>query len=322
MKIYRRTCDGSAGIAVDDARFLAANDEDEIIRLYRNGEGPGDPIAEFDFADRLRGDPDVECDIEGAAAVGDVVYWITSHGRDGAGRRRGNRRRLFATRLAVEGDAVRLTWIGRYDRLVEDLCDPECWRAAEEKRTPKIIKALAKATRLDDKRSATLAPKKKGLCIEGLAANPATGALLLGLRNPIPGGRALVIPLLNPADLVAGGAARAEFGRPARLELRGLGVRSIGFVPAIGAYLIVAGLSGEGGRSCLYRWSGSAKQKPVFDRTLPRSSTFAPEAIVTYGDGAWTQLLGDAGAREIRGVLCKDLPEDERFFTDRWIKLG
>jgi len=45
MKVYRHICDGSAGLAVDETRFLVANDETEIIHLFRNDTKPAEPIA-------------------------------------------------------------------------------------------------------------------------------------------------------------------------------------------------------------------------------------------------------------------------------------
>ena len=53
MKKYWQSCDGSAGVAVDRLRFLAANDEDEVIRLYRNDNETGAPLACFNFAREL-----------------------------------------------------------------------------------------------------------------------------------------------------------------------------------------------------------------------------------------------------------------------------
>ena len=38
-----------------------------------------------------------EADLEGSARVGDLIYWIASHGRDSNGRRQPHRLRFFAT---------------------------------------------------------------------------------------------------------------------------------------------------------------------------------------------------------------------------------
>ena len=43
--------------------------------------------------------------------------------------------------------------------------------------------------------------------IEGLCPTP-EGELLIGFRNPIPGERALIVPLKNPGELIEGKPAR------------------------------------------------------------------------------------------------------------------
>ena len=65
---------------------------------------------------------------------------------------------------------------------------------------------------------------KDGLNIEALAATP-QGTLMIGFRNPIPDGKALIVPLDNPQQVVAG--ERAKLGPPIELSLKGLGIRSI-----------------------------------------------------------------------------------------------
>lgn len=327
MKIYHGACDGSAGCAVDAAHFFAANDENQVIHLYRNDNSPGQPLAAIDFSDALDAGPGAECDLEGAAAIGDVVYWIGSHGRDGDGVWRPARHRFFATILSGAGAEARLTWRGRYyARLLEDLCDPACWRTRDEKRTRKTIEAIAAAAGLGEPRRRKLAPKRKGFNIEGLAATP-DGALLIGLRNPVLKGRAIVVPLENPSALVSEsvsqsvskGGARARFGPPARLDLDGRGVRSLSYLPAIGAYAVIAGpAGGEDGPYHLYRWSGAAEAPPTIEDALDEFDGFAPEALITYGDSDRVQILGDGGRVRRGGVACKERPTAEQFFTDRW----
>ena len=59
-----------------------------------------------------------------------------------------------------------------------------------------------KLAQFDLKTAETITPKEPGgLNIEGLTSTP-EGALLIGFRNPIPEGKALLIPLKNPLDLV------------------------------------------------------------------------------------------------------------------------
>ena len=317
MKIYRHMCDGSAGVAVDDAHFFAANDDDQTIRLYRNDNSPGEPLAAFNFSRELGADADNECDIEGAAEIDHVVYWITSHGRDKDGDLSPARHRLFATTLKGKKEKARLEWVGRYDQLAQDLCDISCWTTSDKRSTRRVVRAITRATRLEDDKVKKLAPKKRGLNIEGLAAGPG-GILMIGLRNPIPGGRAIVIPLQNPAALISGEDQKARFGHPARLKLGGRGVRSLCYAPAIRDYVIIAGRADSEGPFRLYRWSGAPDDKPKAGEKLKEFDGFAPESIITYGESPRIQILGDGGSLSHGGDECKDRPEEQKFFTDRW----
>lgn len=94
-----------------------------------------------------------------------------------------------------------------------------------------MFRDILEDSRLDQfnlKEAETKAPKAEGgLNIEGLTATP-EGELLIGFRNPIPDGKALLLPLKNPSDLVKNpDTAKAIFGEPITLDLGGLGIRSI-----------------------------------------------------------------------------------------------
>lgn len=79
---YRGTCDASAAVRLGSLLFVSASDEDYILRVYKH-EAPGKPCGTVDLAPFLKpADPDKEPDIEGAAVVGDRIYWVTSHGRN------------------------------------------------------------------------------------------------------------------------------------------------------------------------------------------------------------------------------------------------
>src|SRR5262249_2930550 len=121
-----------------------------------------------------------------------------------------------------------------------------------------------------------LAPKLPGaLNIEGLSPTP-DGHLLLGFRNPIPNGKALLVPLLNPADLIE--SKPAKFAEPILPDLGGLGVRSMGL--GDGKYLIIAGPYGTDGESRLYEWAGpNTSPKPIAGIELPG---FSPEGLAFY----------------------------------------
>lgn len=195
--VFFGMCDASAA-AIDEERFVVADDEDNILRVYaRSG---GHALSELDVSEFLENQGKKkakEADLEAATQIGDQVFWITSHGRNSKGKDKPERQRLFATKVRVNGDAVEITPVGQpYNSLLDDLI-------ADEK--------LARY-HLDE--AAALAPKAAGgLNIEGLAATP-EGYLLIGFRNPLPGGKTLIVPLLNPTEVVTGN--QAKLGAPIR----------------------------------------------------------------------------------------------------------
>jgi hypothetical protein len=159
--------------------------------------------------------------------------------------------------------------------------------------------------------AARLAPKLPGaLNIEGLAATP-ENHLLIGFRNPIRDGLALLVPLLNPAEIIEGG--RAQFGDPIRLDLGGLGVRSMEW--GNGRYLIIAGHHDADGVSRLYEWAGPGARPSVVEGVTFAGSN--PEGIAFEAEnGAYDEfVLSDDGTLQIDGLDCKALrdPATRRF---------
>src|SRR5207249_2978588 len=216
---YLGSCDASAAVAIDTNLVVVASDEDSRLRVYHRDLG-GLPVQTFDVSDYLgleRHSP--QTDIEGGTRVGDRVYWITSHSRNPDGKFRSNRYRFFSTRFQVKNGKVEINFVGdAYRNLVADLAS-----------APQL-------KQFDFSKASSLPPKSPGgLNIEGLCATP-EGHLLIGFRNPVPNGRALLVPLENPDEVIAGKAAK--FGEPILLRLDGLGVRDMAYQN--GRYLIIA----------------------------------------------------------------------------------
>ena len=292
-------CDASAAVGLTDKVFAAASDEGSVLRVYSRERG-GAPLQSINLSAFLDLDPrDPEPDLEGAARMGDRAYWITSHARNKSGKERRSRDRFFAVQIVTNAQRVELKMVGKpYEHLLDDLV-----------RDPKLKPFnLAAASRLE--------PKARGaLNIEGLSATP-DGRLLIGFRNPIPAGRTLLVPMLNPDAVVQGQAAK--FGEPILLDLGGLGIRDVAYWN--GKYAIIAGSYDGKGQARLYEWQGGT--------STPRRLKHAhlkglnPEAIVFYPDtgGEQFQLLSDDGNQLVNGKPCKELADPNRqHFRSIWI---
>jgi multidrug resistance efflux pump len=286
--VYRGMADASAGVAIDYDWMVVADDEESVLRLYEREPG-GLPTAEFDLTSFLNfGRGDKEADIEGSARIGDTIYWVTSHGRNAEGKLQASRHRVFATRLTIVDRYPVLTPHGRpYTSLLNDL-------TSDPRLEPFALAAAA-----------TRPPKADGgMNLEGLCPGP-DGSVLLGFRNPIPGGRALLVPLLNPHEVVTG--ERAVLGPPQLIDLGGYGIRSLEQIQ--GRYFILAGSPKGGGRSRLYVWDGTERAPDRVSEPALRSLN--PEAITAFEFAGitWFHVLSDDGTRLVDGVEAKRLAD-------------
>jgi hypothetical protein len=299
---YTGICGASAGAAVGSSAFVVADDEANELRVYRRKQG-GPPLQVVDLSAELeleRRAP--ETDIEGAAELAGRVYWISSHSRNHLGKAHANRYRFFATILSTTNGEASISMAGRpYKDLLNDLI-------------------AAPALRPFDLRTAAEKPPKApgALNIEGLCAT-ADGQLLIGFRNPVPGGKALLVPLHNPAGVISG--QRAQLGPPTLLDLGGLGIRDMAYWN--GVYLIIAGPFDGVGKSKLYTWAGGeARPKHLKEIDLKGLN---PEAIIIYPDKGLreVELLSDDSTLSRQGGRpCRDVPPDQRHFRAVWVRLG
>lgn len=285
---FTHMADASAGEGLGGGLFVAASDEDNVLRVYRLEQG-GAPVATWDASPHLaleRKSP--EADIEGSAKIGDVIYWITSHAPNREGKPRPNRRRLFATRVAVTNGVPSLQFVG----------GPVSTLLADLGRDPRYAGfGLAAA--------ALRPPKTPGsLNIEALC-DTSEGGLLIGFRSPVPDGQALLAPLDNPAEAVAGQPPR--FGDPILLDLAGDGLRAM--ARDGGDYLILSGSPLSGGAPRLYRWRGAGAAPQPLPLPLPRDAT--PEALLVCEQGGKRVVLtlSDDGTRLIGGRPAKEHPD-------------
>ena len=304
--VFTGMCDASGGVPLDARTFVVADDEDNVLRVY-DTKAPGAPLWSVDVSSAIglrgkpgkQGKPDKrppETDIEAATRVGDIALWMTSHGRNSSGKLKPERLNLFGTALPKRG--VVLTLSGKpYDHLLDDLL------------------AEPRLARFGLKQAAELAPKEPGgLNLEGLTARP-EGGVWIGFRNPIPEGKALLIPLLNPERVLVG--EEATFGDPLLLDLGGLGVRAISSHD--GRYLILAGPFDSREGSKLFGWDGRGKPTLIAQQTL---NGLNAEGFFSPAVGRQVLVLSDDGSRLIDGTECKRLRDPaKKRFRARWLSL-
>ena len=288
---FTHTADASAGEWLGDGLIVIGSDEDSVLRVYSLAQG-GAPVATWNAAPWLNLEPkSPETDIEGSAKIGDIIYWITSHAPNKNGKPRPNRKRFFATRVTVTNGVPSFQFVGA----------PVSTLVADLDRDPRYaVFSLA---------AASLRPPKTPGClnVEALCDTP-EGGLIIGFRSPNPKGQALLAPLANPADVVAGKPPR--FGDPVLLDLGGNGVRSM--FRQGDDYLIMSGSYASEGTPCLYRWNGRTAPQPVPLPGLPADANPEGMTIVERGGRHTLLVISDDGTRGIDGQPAKTLADPAR----------
>jgi hypothetical protein len=298
-------CDGSNGISTGPRHFVAASDDNNIILLFETDGARSKPL--LDLNSWLGFSPHNgkfrECDLEGAARIGDRIFWIGSHGRNNEEEERKERQVFFATAITGSGENTGLQPVGQpYKELLRDLI------------------SHGNLHGLDFAEAAKKAPKENGaLNIESICALGQT--LYIGFRNPIPAGKALILPMTNPAEVVEKGTP-AKFGDPILLDLEGLGIRDM--VWWRDAFLIVAGdyrIASEPGAKPpkLFLWEGADKQPRALQVKL---GDLNPEAAILFedDDSGKLLLLSDDGNQKVGAGKMKDLEPSARWFRSVWIE--
>ena len=295
---YIGTCDASAAIGIGRDHFVVGDDEQHTLFVYRAGKPAA--AAKVDLG-RYLGAFDShgeagEIDIEGAARIGDRIYWISSHGANGKGQPQPTRRRFFATTIVSTASVptVQALKTPPYTQLLEKaLANPKLAPLFEDaaKRSPE---------------------SEQGLSIEGLAATP-DGQLLIGFRNPRPEGKALVLPLRNPAAVLDTGAD-PDFGELMHLDLGQRGIRSLEW--GGDNYQIVGGPHGDRRNDPKalsferYKWDGPGTQPTRVSQN--KFGNINPEVIFRMnGTGRW-YVLSDDGDFPVGNQTCKDLKEAKK----------
>jgi len=296
IKKYSGISNPSGAVALSNDLLVIADDEDNLLRIYDKNivEQPLQTIKLSSvFKNIIKDGEDLEIDLESAAEVDGIYFWIGSHSSSRTGEFRPSRHRLFALEInpGTKGKFTASAVGGIYTTLISD---------------------LTKDYRFDnwnlDEANKNQAKSINGLSIEGLAATKNKG-LLIGFRNPLVGGKikndrlvngkALVVELLNPFAVIHG--ENAQFADPIELDFNGYGVREITRRKK-NKYLIVAGPYHENietenhklEKTRLYTWSKKSGKLNQFKKVDLGNLNI--EAAVFYpGNFDQVQLLSDDG---------------------------
>ena len=304
--LYRGTSDASAAVAVGEAMFVVADDENNVLRVYKVSQTCL-PVFSCDLTQFLDIEMEhAEADIEGATMIGERIYWITSHGRNRDGKMRPNRYRFFATAVKVQDQNITISPVGTPCRtLIHSLIKTESMRRLQLDRATRFD-----ATNLTEKERKSLAPKENGLNIEALCASADGKIIYIGFRNPRPYSKALVVPLNNPKQVIEK-KQPPIFAAPLLWDLKGYGIRSIEYSYFHKVYFIIVGAHDEKPGFALYRWSGDKDSQPVRVQGQTRMPfcaigesgekdfdkyNFTPEALITFKACDKFLLLSDDGS--------------------------
>ena len=228
-------------------------------------------------------------DLEGLAAdPAGFVYGITSHSRNADGDAKKAREKLV--RFRVDGDRV---------------VQPQVVSGLKTALTATHA-VLAAAAKVSDVKASG------GLNIEGLEVSPDQRQLLIGLRSPLRGGRALIARLDNPRAVFESDETPRIAPVLDELDLDGHGIRGLCHVPAMGAYLVISGpTSREPADFGLWSWTGQAGA-PARRVSLAGLAGFAKaEGICpgVVGGQARIVIVSDDGSRAAKraaGFLLLD----------------
>ncbi len=276
---------GASGVAaLPDGRVIIAEDERRhpLVAVDLFAAGTAHEFAESDIKSAFRR--------TGADALNDLeaitidrrgrLYATTSHAVPRDGKQTDDR--TWLVRFEVTGDA-----------LTNTSATASLGRALGEL-DAQLFEAIGRKVKTSDP-----AP---GLSIEGLAWDPRTDRLLVGLRAPLRDGHSLVVSVDNPDEVFDIGA-RPKLSGPFQLDLDAQGIRDFTYDAELGGFVIVAGASGLSayGHAEVWLWSGpggSTAMKlrtPVLDDLKPEgvaALTVAGQRLLLFAcDDGW--LDGD-----------------------------
>jgi hypothetical protein len=319
MLVFNGICDASAAVALDEARIIVGDDEQPWLSVYRLSGGEAEARIPLPHAAAPAGDDAPEADLEGATVFDGRIVWISSNGRNKNGKVRPERFQLFAShRLSPD----RQRWLEAFSPSFGGLLEAIAASAGPDYQP--LRKSIGDLRHTDE----DLAPKQKGFNVEGLSATGDGRFLLVGLRNPQPGGRAILFRVDNAEELLDGSTSKVALGPVVALDLGGRGIRDIAWSPAHRAYVIAAGQTDDdksGPGFALFTWDGVGGPREIrsFRHVLDAQPFFHPEAVLPLLERSGGQpvpsrrvlVISDDGTKPLPGgIPCKGAGEGRKSF--------
>lgn len=233
----------SAVQQLPDGRILVVEDEAlrfvSVLSVARDGRLVEDPATDLRL---IRGFGRKVSDLEGLSSDGTgFIFAATSHSLTKDGESPSSRNQLL--RFQIQGSTV--SDLRVYQGLRDALQSSETLKDAIEAETGQR-------------------PDFEDLNIEGLAFNPRTQTLKLGLRAPVVADKSIILVIENPEQVFTADA-EPRFGKPILLDLKGGGIRALSYDPILNAFLVVNEIEDETGVkvSRLWAWSGEPGGHPA-----------------------------------------------------------
>ncbi len=263
----------STVVQLADGRILIAEDEGDMpLYLSRVVNLKGNLILE---PVQLQGTDVALDDLEGSALGKDGnVYLITSHSVNKKGKRK--KKREVLVRLTIKDDKI-----------------------LEIKTYNGLLLPIKKALR---SKSGIGAAELQQLNIEGLYFDSAKKKLLLGLRTPLAGNKAIILVLENPSALFSKGQAPKFQQKNIYLEMGGGGIRSITYDSRHKVYLLTNEIPNKKGklRPAVWAWNGKPHSQPsrVVLPKLKGIKNIEGITLVKYQKKTFILMVADDGIRK------------------------
>lgn len=205
------------------------------------------------------------------------VFAITSHSRKANGKRADQREQL--ARFGLDGDRIVDFQVIRNLR----------------KKVSKQHEALKESARIRNVKD------EGGFNIEGLSFDADKQKLLIGLRSPLAGSKAIIAVLDNPHAVFENDEKPLISERLIELDLAGGGIRALCYDPHLGGFLILSRKPGKPFK--LWLWSGQADDSPQRLRVagikkLERAEGVTP--VRTHGRPSGILIVSDDGVGALK----------------------